>query len=63
MTARSKIPVSKSVIDQKSIGSTRIANRILAALPPDEYKRILPKLEEVPLILDTMICDFGDRIH
>lgn len=49
--------------ERELIYGPQIANRILAALPPDEYQRILPKLEEVSLVLDTMICDFGDPIH
>lgn len=35
---------------------TPIENRFLAALPPDELERILPKLEEVEL-------KFGDKIY
>ncbi|MBP6004573.1 MAG: Crp/Fnr family transcriptional regulator [Pyrinomonadaceae bacterium] len=39
-----------------------IQNKLLAALPPQEYKRILPKLEEVDLIYDTRIFELNRPI-
>lgn len=38
-------------------------NRILAALPREEYERILPHLELVVLPQSKVICDIGDTIH
>ena len=35
---------------------SRIANRLLAALPSDEYERMLPQLEQFPL-------KYGDNIY
>ncbi len=34
-------------------------NHILAALPADEYGRILPDLERVPLALGDTLCESG----
>ena len=39
------------------------ANRLLAALPAEEYKRLLPKLEEVSLIYAETIYESGDIIR
>ncbi len=49
--------------DHNPAQNLTIANRILAALPPSEYQRILPKLEEVPLLVDEQLVDFGDTMH
>ena len=38
-------------------------NRILAALPKDEYRRLLPNLELVPLIFGEVIYKAGDLIR
>jgi CRP-like cAMP-binding protein len=38
-------------------------NRLLAALPADDYKRILPSLDLVPLKLKTLIHRAGDPIE
>ena len=38
-------------------------NRLLAALPSREYKRLLPKLEEVPLTFGNVIYEPGNVIH
>lgn len=38
-------------------------NRLLAALPKDEYQRLLPKLEPFPLVFGEVIYDPGDRIR
>ena len=38
-------------------------NRILAALPPNEYQRMLPHLEEVDLVYNSRIVESGDRIR
>ena len=37
-------------------------NRILAALPPDEYEQLAPHLQEVPLSIGTVLYDFDDEI-
>jgi CRP-like cAMP-binding protein len=38
-------------------------NRILAALPKEDYRRLLPSLEIVPLIFGEMIYECGDLIR
>jgi CRP-like cAMP-binding protein len=38
-------------------------NRLLAALPKDEYQRLLPKLEPFPLAFGEVIYEFGDPIR
>lgn len=38
-------------------------NRILAALPKDEYQRLLPKLKPSPLVFGKVIFDPGDLIR
>jgi CRP-like cAMP-binding protein len=38
-------------------------NRLLAALPKDEYRRLLPNLELVPLIFGEVIYKAGDVIR
>ncbi len=38
-------------------------NSLLAALPRDEYRRLLPKLELVPLVFGEVIYKAGDVIH
>ena len=37
-------------------------NRLLAALPKDEYQRLLPKLKLVPLAFGELIYEAGDQI-
>lgn len=39
------------------------ANRLLAALPINEYTRLLPKLEEVPLTYAEVIYERNEVIH
>ena len=43
--------------------NTKPANRLLAALPFKEYKRLLPKLEEIPLTFTETIYAPGDIIR
>jgi CRP-like cAMP-binding protein len=38
-------------------------NRLLAALPRDEYRRLLPKLEPFPLVFGEVIYEPGDLIR
>lgn len=38
-------------------------NRLLAALPKDEYRRLLPNLESFPLVFGQAIYEPGDRIR
>src|SRR5229473_1769687 len=40
-----------------------IQNRLLAALPRDEYERLLPNLESVRLPKNRILCEAGDTIH
>ncbi len=42
---------------------TPTANRLLAALPANEYERIVPKLEKVDLKFNTKIFDRGELIE
>src|ERR671921_1771722 len=42
--------------------SSQIKNRILAALPPDEYERLAPQLQEVQLAIGTILYDFDDPV-
>jgi CRP-like cAMP-binding protein len=39
-----------------------IKNRILAALPREEYERLVPHLQEVSLAIGTILYDFDDAI-
>jgi CRP-like cAMP-binding protein len=43
--------------------STKISNKILAALPAKEYQRLLPDLEHVPLSLGNVLYETDDEIH
>ena len=38
------------------------ANRLLATLPKKEYERLLPRLEEVPLLFESILYEAGDTI-
>lgn len=38
-------------------------NHLLAALPGDEYVRLLPKLEEIPMQLGEVLCTAGSRMR
>jgi len=38
-------------------------NRLLAALPRDEYRRLIPNLELVPLVFGEVIYKAGDLIR
>jgi hypothetical protein len=40
----------------------RAANRLLAALPKKEYRRLLPELEHVPLAFGDILYEPGDAI-
>jgi CRP-like cAMP-binding protein len=39
-----------------------IANRLLASLPPDEYRRLVPHLEAYPLILKAVLYKPGEVV-
>jgi CRP-like cAMP-binding protein len=41
----------------------RPANRLLAALPENEYRRLLPELEQVPLPFAEVLYEPGERIR
>ena len=36
-----------------------VENRLLAALPPDEYERLLPSLQQVSFSLGEVVYEFG----
>src|SRR5690349_5492955 len=42
-------PSRRSLLPARASGDARPKNRILAALPPDDYRRLLPHLTTVPL--------------
>jgi len=42
--------------------TSQIKNRILAALPREEYERVAPHLQEVSLSIGTILYDFDDPI-
>src|SRR5450759_885851 len=44
-----------------SAGHAPRQNRLLAALPPEDYERLLPNLEPVPLPLGWTVHRAGDR--
>lgn len=50
------------MIQGQSESATPIANRLLDALPTIEYKRLLPRLEEVALTYNTILYDVGDSL-
>ena len=39
-----------------------IENRLLAALPPDEYDRLLPQLQQVSFDLGEVVYEFGGHL-
>jgi CRP-like cAMP-binding protein len=39
-----------------------VANRLLAALPPEEYERLLPQLQEVSFSLGQVVYEFGGQL-
>ncbi len=43
--------------------STKIPNKILAALPAKEYERLFPHLEQIPLPLGQVLYETDDEIH
>ena len=43
--------------------TTKPANRLLAALPANEYARLIPKLEEISLIYTKIVYEPKDIIH
>ena len=45
-----------------SPGQSTIANRLLASLPPDEYRRLAPHLEPYPLILKQVLYKPGEAV-
>jgi len=47
----------------KSPVSESPANRLLAALPPSEYDRLQPHLEEFPLVLKEVLSEVGAAIR
>jgi CRP-like cAMP-binding protein len=39
-----------------------VENRLLAALPNDEYERLLPQLQQVPFSLGEVVYEFGGHL-
>ncbi len=46
-----------------SLPQSQVGNRLLAALPAEEYKRILPHLESVSFFTDQIVYDSGGLIE
>ncbi|HEX5886272.1 MAG TPA: Crp/Fnr family transcriptional regulator [Pyrinomonadaceae bacterium] len=42
--------------------SEPVENRLLAALPPDEYDRLLPQLQQVSFDLGEVVYEFGGQL-
>jgi CRP-like cAMP-binding protein len=42
--------------------SEPVENRLLAALPPDEYERLLPNLQQVSFSLGEVVYEFGGHL-
>lgn len=42
--------------------SNPVANRLLAALPPEEYERLVPQLQHVLFSLGEVVYEFGGRL-
>ena len=40
-----------------------VENRLLAALPPDEYQRLLPSLQQVSFSLGEVVYEFGGQLE
>lgn len=51
------------MIHQDSKQNASVPNRLLAALPPKEYERLLPKFEEVELKFGTIIYKLGETFR
>ena len=43
-------------------GSEQVENRLLAALPPDEYQRLASKLQPVSFSLGEVVYEFGGQL-
>ncbi|HYJ86687.1 MAG TPA: Crp/Fnr family transcriptional regulator [Pyrinomonadaceae bacterium] len=39
-----------------------VANRLLAALPPEEYQRLVPQMQEVSFSLGQVVYEFGGQL-
>ena len=46
-----------------SLPQTQVGNRLLAALPVEEYARVLPHLEYVSLSPGQVVCEPGERME
>ena len=53
--------MKSSVVKNNSDGGPQV-NRLLATLPKSEYKRLLPKLKTVSLVLGEELYEPGDVI-
>lgn len=49
--------------DWTDIASARTVNRVLASLPDEDWNRIAPKLEIVPLVLKQELIEAGRPFH
>jgi len=54
---------AKRIAVQSAKQEPLITNRLLAALPPKEYQRLLPELERVTLTFAEVIYEPGDKIR
>ncbi len=49
-------------MSQTSRLSEPAENRLLAALPPEDYQRLLPQLQQVPFSLGEVVYEFGGQL-
>ena len=54
---KARVPTPPSITERRIV-----ANRILSALPPEEYGRILPDLKQVPLKFRISLHEPGDKM-
>ena len=47
---------------QSKINNAPLTNRILSTLPRKEYERLLPSLEEIPLVFEKVLYEPGEVI-
>ena len=55
---RPRIPL----VSMTAVLSEPVENRLLAALPPDEYERLRPNLRPVSFSLGEVVYEFGGQL-
>src|ERR1044071_8582442 len=59
---REVVRVAPGLLMRVSALATPNENRLLAALPPDEYQRLLPQLADVSFGLGEVVYEFGGQL-